>query len=197
MMQNKVTAEGEKEAEMYDKYVCWCKSGAGALAKSIADAEAKIPELLAEIEASESRKVQLEEDVKQHKADREAAKASMKEATAIREKEAAAYAKETAETQANIDAIKRAVAAISAGMGSGFLQTDSAQVLRKLLKAGRVEVEDADRDSLTAFLSAGASNAYAPQSGQIVGILKQMGDEMAADIADVKATEEAAVKAYE
>merc|ERR1719152_668985 len=68
MMQSKITAEGEKEAELYEKYVCWCKNGAGALTKSIADAEAKIPKLQAEIEASESKKTQPEEDVKQHKA---------------------------------------------------------------------------------------------------------------------------------
>merc|ERR1719440_2433191 len=115
MMQSKVTAEGEKEAELYEKYVCWCKNGAGSLGKTIADAETKIPELESEIEASAGRKEQLEADVTQHKADRDAAKTSMKEATAIREKEAAAYEKETAETEANIDAIKKAVAAISAG----------------------------------------------------------------------------------
>merc|ERR1719359_1051125 len=122
-MQSKVLKEGEAEAELYEKYVCWCKSGSGALGKSIADADTKIPELQSEIEASESHKLQLEEEVKQHQADRDAAKASIKEATAIRTKEAAAYAAESTEAKANIDAIERAVAAISAGMTGGFLQT--------------------------------------------------------------------------
>merc|ERR1719379_797781 len=97
LMQKKISAEGEKEAELYAKFECWCSSGGGALSKSIADAGVKVPALQASIEEAENKKVQLEEDVKQHQADRAAAKASMKEATAIREKEAAAFAAETAE----------------------------------------------------------------------------------------------------
>merc|ERR1719493_227979 len=48
---------------------------------------------------------------------------------------------------------------------------------------------------LTAFLS--QSQGYAPQSGQIVGILKQMKDTMEATLADVTATEEAAIKNFD
>merc|ERR1719387_2271653 len=85
-MQKQVAAEGEKEAALYEKFECWCSSGGSTLSQSIADAGVKIPELQSSIEASESKKAQLEEDVKQHQADRAAAKASMEEATAIRKK---------------------------------------------------------------------------------------------------------------
>merc|ERR1719316_2020062 len=88
MMQKKIIAEGEKEKELFEKFMCYCKNGVGTLEKSIADAEAKAPEVLSEIKEAKAKKAQLEEDVKQHKADREAAKAAMAEATAIREKEA-------------------------------------------------------------------------------------------------------------
>merc|ERR1719443_1786892 len=196
MMVSKVKAEGEKEAELYEKYVCWCKSGGSSLGKSIADAGTKIPELQSDIEASESHKAQLEEDVKQHQADRDAAKASIKEATAIRTKEAAAYAAESAEAKANIDAIERAVAAISAGMTGGFLQTGTAQAVRKLALAHQDELQESDREVLAEFLAVPWGAGYVPQSGQIVGILKQLGDEMAAGFAEAKATEEAAIKAY-
>ena len=46
---------------------------------------------------------------------------------------------------------------------------------------------DIDREDLTAFLSNDAS--YAPQSGAITGILKQMGDTMSASLADATGTE--------
>jgi hypothetical protein len=37
-MEKKVTAEGEKETELFEKFMCYCKNGDEALAASIADA---------------------------------------------------------------------------------------------------------------------------------------------------------------
>jgi len=73
------------------------------------------------------------------------------------------------------------------------LQTAAAQVLRNLVM-GKSSIADYDREELTAFLS--SNNGYAPQSGQITGILKQMLDTMNKDLAEATATEEAAIKAY-
>merc|ERR1740139_1879836 len=104
----------------------------------------------------------------------------MKEATALREKEAAEYAKYKAESDTNIAAIAKAVAALEKGMAGSFLQTPSAAVLRRL--AGKQSLPEADQQTLLAFLSQGGN--YAPQSGEVTGILKEMGDTMAADLAD-------------
>merc|ERR1719198_781544 len=71
-MQKKVTAEGEKEVELFEKFMCYCKNGDEALAKSIADAEAKIGDVTADIEAGEAEVKQLKADLKQHQADRAA-----------------------------------------------------------------------------------------------------------------------------
>jgi len=49
-MQAKVTAEGEHEKELYEKYMCYCKSSGSDLSDSIAAAEAKISSLPSEIE---------------------------------------------------------------------------------------------------------------------------------------------------
>merc|ERR1719171_2950226 len=73
-------------------------------------------------------------------------------------------------------------------MGSAFLQTAAADVLRRL-------AEQKKEDDLVAFLS--AAEGYAPASGEITGILKTMHDEMTADFAEAKAAEEAAIKAYD
>merc|ERR1719191_719895 len=64
MMQKKVTAEGEKEKELYEKFVCYCKGSGAALSKSIADANTKIPAVQSEIEEGEAKMAQLKEDVK-------------------------------------------------------------------------------------------------------------------------------------
>merc|ERR1719171_1443803 len=107
-MQKKVAAEGEKEKELYDKFMCYCKNSGGALAKSIADANTKIPELQSDIEEAEALMKQLKQEVAQHQVDRADAKKAMAEATAIREKEAAAFAKEKAESEADLLAIEKA-----------------------------------------------------------------------------------------
>ena len=54
---------------------------------------------------------------------------------------------------------------------------------------------EADQEEVTAFLAQGTN--YAPQSGEIIGILKQMGDTMAATLSDDTSTEQAAIKTYE
>merc|ERR1719162_2358684 len=191
-LKTKVEAEGEKEKELYDKYMCYCKNAGGTLAKSIADAEAKGPQLTSDIEESTGKLSQLKEDVKAHQNDRAAAKAAKAKATALREKEQAAFAVFESETKTNLAALNKASSAIEKGMG-GFLQTSAASTLKKLV--GRLDLQDADRQDMMAFLS--GSTEYAPASGEIVGILKTMNDEMSKDLADAQAVEKAAVAAYE
>jgi hypothetical protein len=195
MMQKKVEAEGAKEAELFEKFMCYCKSSGETLAKSLADGEMKMPQLASDIKEAESAKAQLEEELTQHQTDRDDAKAAMAKATEIREKEAAAFAKEEANDKANIQALMKATAAIEKGMSGGFLQTSAAGVLRRMVLTQ--DISNADRDVLTAFLTAGDGQGYAPASGEIVGILKQLGDTMDKDYKELVAQEETAKKNYE
>jgi chromosome segregation ATPase len=111
-MQKKVEAEGEKEKELFDKFMCYCKNGATDLGKSISDSNTHIPELQSTIEESISQKAQLEEDLKKHQTDRAGAKSAMAEATALREKEAGEFAGVATDLNTDIAAIKKATAAI-------------------------------------------------------------------------------------
>merc|ERR1719335_1658359 len=122
MMMKKVEAEGVKEEELYDKFMCYCKNSDETLGKSIGDANTKIPQLESDIKEAVETKAQLEADITAHQTDRDAAKEAMAKATEIREKEAAAYAKEESEYGANADALSRAIKAIESGMAGGFLQ---------------------------------------------------------------------------
>merc|ERR1711870_110402 len=76
-------------------------------------------------------------------------------------------------------------------MAGAFLQTNAADALKRML----MKASDMDgKEDVLAFLSGGTN--YAPQSGQIVGILKQMADTMAANLAAATADEEKAIAAY-
>merc|ERR1719174_1727426 len=153
-----------------------------------------MPQLASDIKEAEANKVQLQEELAQHQTDRDEAKAAMAKATEIREKEAAAFAKEEANDKANIQALMKATAAIEKGMSGGFLQTSAAGVLRKMVLSQ--DISNADRDVLTAFLTAGDGQGYAPASGEIVGILKQLGDTMNKDLKELIQQEETAKKNY-
>jgi septal ring factor EnvC (AmiA/AmiB activator) len=196
-MQTRIQAEGKKEADIFDKYMCYCKNSGGDLSKSIGDANVKIPQLGEDIKADEAAQAQLKEDLKQAQVDRAAAKEAVATATALREKEAAAYAKESSELNANIAALEKATAAIEKGMAGAFLQTHTADVLKRIVQKSENFASDADREQLMAFLSGSQGEDYAPQSGQIVGILKTMHDEMSAALADATGAENEAIKAYD
>jgi chromosome segregation ATPase len=193
-MQKKVTAEGQKEEELYDKFMCYCKGSGGDLSGTISALETKVPQLGSSIEEGESKLVQLKEDLKQAQVDRSAAKGAMAEATALREKDHAAYAAEKADYDTNIDAMTKAVGALEKGMGGAFLQTSAAQILRKLAMS-KAEMLDVDRQELVSFLSAGSD--YAPASGEITGILKNLLDSMKKAEADLTSEEEGSAKSYE
>jgi hypothetical protein len=195
-MQDKVAAEGEKEKALYEKYMCWCKSGASGLSASIAAAEAKISSLPSEIEAAEAALTQAKETLKKAQEDRAAAKEAMADATAMREKEAATFAAYKADKDANMAAIAGAVAALEKGMAGAFLQTGAASVLKKLADANQDMPEDS-REALLAFLQGNPfSQGYAPQSGQITGILKELSDDMGRDLAAATKVEEEAIATY-
>jgi len=195
MMTKKVTAEGEKEAELHQKFLCHCKKSGAELKASIAAAEVRIPALKAEIEASGESEKQFTATLKEARADRVAAKATIKEATSIRAKEASSFAAEKSDTEANIAAIKAAVAALERGMAGSFLQTGGAQILRKMLQNKQDMVEE-DRQELVSFLSGTQHSEYAPQSGEIVGILKQLAEQMHKGLLEAIATEEEAVTTF-
>jgi ABC-type multidrug transport system fused ATPase/permease subunit len=193
-MQKKITAEGEKDQEIYDKFMCYCKNSGGDLSKTIAEAENKVPQVESALAEAEAMKEQLESDLKQHKASRDEAKEAVAKATALREKEAAAFAKEKSDMDTNIAALAKATSALEKGM-TGFLQTNTASVLRRL--AIDMDLSSVDRDVLASFLSTGSRQGYAPQSGEITGILKEMKDTMEKELATAVSEEDASIKNFQ
>lgn len=192
-MQTKITAESAKKEKMFDQYMCYCSKGEEALAKSIADAETRIPQLESGNKEDLALKTQLEGELKEAKSSRAEAKETIASATALREKEAAAYAKVKSDSEANIGALSGAIPAIEKGMAGAFLQTAAAGVLRRLSVS--VDMNAEDRDLLASFLSEGEN--YAPKSGEILGILKELKDEMEKDFAEATAIEEKAIADFE
>jgi len=193
-MQVKVSEEGEKEKAMFDKFMCYCKTAGGDLEASIKAGKAKIISLEELLKTGKAEMEQLEADLKEHEASRAEAKEAMAAATALREKEAAAFAKFSEDSKTNLAALAKAIPAIESGMAGAFLQTTEANNLKRFTME-KAEIPDETREEVLAFLS--GKGEYAPQSGQIVGILKQMDDEMAKALEEAETAEAEAIKAYD
>merc|ERR1719375_672089 len=94
MMMKKIEAEAKKEQELYDKFMCYCKTADETLSKAIEEANTKIPQLESDIKEATEEKAATEAALESHQADRDSAKSAMDKATAMREKEGAAYVAE-------------------------------------------------------------------------------------------------------
>merc|ERR1719392_390936 len=199
MMENKIHEEGKKMEELYDKYMCWCETADTKLAGEIKDGEDKIPQLEAQIKAAIELKLQLEAEVKEHQKERSEIEATLKKILEMFKSKKKGHDATEADLEANIAALKKAIAALEKGTyGAGFLQTGEASVLRKLSITATLSADD--RSVLAAFLSggsvSGSQQEYVPQSQEIIGILKQMLDEMIADLKDEEDAESSEASSY-
>jgi len=197
-MQKEIEAEGEKEKGLYDKFMCYCDGNTDGMSKSAEEAAQRITELKSKLEAEKSEKSQLDQELIAHKKDREAARADLAQATQIREKEHAEYVEFSGEQRKNVDALGGAIAALEKGMGKSFLQSQTGQRLRQIVQASTA-VDDYERSSVVAFLDQKQGNPfgdYGAQSGEIVGILKAMHDEMDKDLGGAVSAEEEAAKGF-
>jgi len=193
-MQKEIEAEGAKEKELFDKFMCFCSGNNGDLTKKASDAKAQIEELTAKLKSEEAEKVQLGQDLAGHKADRAGAENDIQEATTLREKEAAEFAAEKADSETNIAQMASAIPALEKGMGgAALLQMPGADKLQKIVQTFP-KIDDEERRNVIAFFQ--QNGDYAPASGQIVGILKGMKDDMEAELKESVAQEEKAAAGF-
>uniref|UniRef100_A0A7S4SG50 Uncharacterized protein n=1 Tax=Alexandrium monilatum TaxID=311494 RepID=A0A7S4SG50_9DINO len=184
MMQEKVTFEGQKEEKLFEQFMCHCDSSETALQKSIGQAETKLPELESSIKESQAEAEHLKADLGDGKTDLQEAEEALQQNQQISEKEHQGALKEISDTQSNIKALDKAIKALEKGSSGAFLQTSAAATLRQLSVS--MDMSTSDRDMISAFLSQGQTDSADPRSSEVVGILKQMQEEMMARLAEVQ-----------
>jgi len=199
-MQKEIEAEGETEQKMFDKFMCYCDGNTDGMGKAAEEAGQKITELKSKLAAEKAEKSALDQELIQHKKDREAAKGDLSTATSIRENEHAEFVESTGDAKANVDALTGAIAALEKGMGKSFIQQNKDSVARvvKVVKAAS-SVDDYEKSEVLGLLQ-GKQNPfgdYSAASGEIVGMLKAMKDEMDKDLDGAIGDEETAAKGFE
>mmetsp|Transcript_122853 Transcript_122853/g.192843 ORF Transcript_122853/g.192843 Transcript_122853/m.192843 type:complete len:666 (+) Transcript_122853:2-1999(+) len=192
-MLKKSGEQAQKEEKLFDQFMCSCKSNLASLKQSTGAGQEKVPQLEASIEETSALKTSLTQEVGQAKEDRSSAENSLKEAQALRTSDSKTFAKESTEAKENIKSITGAIAALEKGMSQQeFLQTESAPWLQGLLTVGK-PAKAYDRDALSAFLQQGDQSE---DSGEILGILKQMKEDMEHDLKEMTEGEADAVAQF-
>jgi len=198
MMQKKVEMEGTKTHLMFDKYMCFCKTGLSKLNTDIENGKDTVPQLEGSIKEQSAQKGALQNDITDGKADFAEAMKTLGEATSLRTKENKEFVDEDGRMKTDIKALHMAIKAIS--RGGAFLQTDLLASVRKLV-ATNVDISTSDRDVVSSFLSQSESTASEDLSegspSEINGILKQMAETMSKDHVQMNADEKNGVKQYE
>merc|ERR1719198_2244470 len=193
-MQKTVESEGKKEEDLFDKFMCYCSGGEGALDASITQGKAQIEQLTASIERGTAEKSQLEQDLAQHKSDRVAAQNTMKESTAMREKEASEFAATSGDMKSNIASMAGALDALKKGLSAALLQTTTGNVLRNIVSHSPA-MRPSQRSLLMSFLESGSTEQGG--SDTIIGIVEQMKETMEADLAEAEKSEAESKSTYE
>ena len=202
-MLKQLEKEAEEDEEIYDQLACWCATNEKEKTKSVADAEAHIKDLTTSIEDGTASSSRLGTEVKNLEKEVAENQHALDQATAIRQKELAEFVQEEKDLLQSIDGLASAIKVLAKHNGAAFLQVDvqgavstiQYQVAKnaKLLEGVLTHTE---RKKIAAFIQSSTTEKYAPQSGEIFGILEQMKESFENNLAELQKEEAANVKAF-
>merc|ERR1719482_1916649 len=214
-MQAQLEKEAEEDEEVYEKVACWCETNDKEKTKAIADAEARITDLTSTIEMLTAQSSRLTTEIKNVEAEIAKNQEALDKATALRQKELAEFNADEKDMLQSIVALKSAIVVLSKHH-EAFAQIPSETLLnvaslinhefRKHKDVVEQIVTPAQRKAMSAFLQAPGDyfdaeptfkQSYAPQSGQIFGILKQMKETFETNLSNSQKEEMQAQAAYE
>jgi len=199
--------EQEEDEAIYDKLACWCETNDKEKTKAITEAEARIATLESSIEEDTAASARLSTEIKN--AEQEVAKnqQALDKATAIREKELATFNEEEKEMLHAVSALKQAITVLSKHHSGAFLQVPRTHLLSVAATLQHLTEEHSEllrgvlspseRRMVTAFVQSADKQGYAPQSGEIFGILQQMKETFEKDMSETQKEEMANQKAYD
>merc|ERR1719453_452023 len=213
-MLKQLEKEAEEDEEIYDKMACWCETNDKEKTKAISDAEARISDLTTKIEELTAQSARLNTEIANGKKEVAQNQKALDAATAIRQKQLAEFNAEEKDLLESVSALKAAITVLS--KHHSMLQVPRSHMLGV---AATLQHELTKHDSLLkgvltpsarrmigAFVQSPEDyfdaaptfkQSYAPQSGEIFGILKQMKETFESNLSASQKEEMANQKAYE
>lgn len=210
-MKEELNKELEDDKAVQELLDCWCGTGMKEKEKSIQLAESRIAELEAALGEALAKINELKEKRKATQEEQYADQKALDESEEMRMKENKAFHETEGDLLQAIDATENAITMLSKH-NPGFAQiksvVQSLQTARvtdlilhsKGLDAGKTSIlKDffAGTNQATGFLQIPGMQSYAPQSGQIFGILKQMKEDFDVDLGEEQASEKKALEEFQ
>jgi len=206
--------EQEEDEEVYEKLACWCETNDKEKTTSISDAESHISALTASIEEGTASSARLNTEIKNLNSEIEKNQAALDKATSLRQEELAEFNAEEKDVLQSIGALKSAITVL--GKHNALLQVSDETLMniavqvdtafRKHKKMMAKALSASQRSTVTAFIQAPSDyfdadptfkQSYAPQSGAIFGILKQMKETFETNLSASQKEEMTSQAAYE
>jgi len=215
-MLSELDKESEEDQEVYDAMACWCETNDKEKTASIAASESRITDLTTKIEDLTAKSARLNTEIKGLEKERASDQAALEKATGIREKQLSEFSAEEQDLVESIGALKSAVTVLAKHTPS-LLQVSQSHsmaqardsVQRAVKKHGALlagALTHSERRAVASFIQAHEDyfdaqptfkQAYAPQSGDILGILKQMKETFESNLSAAQKEEMANQKAYD
>merc|ERR1740138_179471 len=215
-MLKQLEKEAETDEEIYDKMACWCETNDREKTKAIKDAEARIAALTTKIEEYTAMSTRLATEIKNLEKEVAENQEALDQATAIRQKQLAEFNAEEKDLLESISALKAAVTVLSKHHGGSLMQIPRSHMLsvaatlqHEMQKHSNIltgVLTHAERKAAEAFIQSPQDyfdaeptfkQSYAPASGEIFGILKQMKETFESNLSASQKDEMANQKAYE
>merc|ERR1740138_533153 len=215
-MLKQLEKEAETDEEIYDKMACWCETNDREKTKAIKDAEARIADLTTHIEEYTALSARLSTEIKNLEKEVAENQEALDQATAIRQKQLAEFNAEEKDLLESISALKAAVTVLSKHHGGSLMQIPRSHMLsvaatlqHEMQKHSYIlqgVLTHAERKAAEMFIQSPQDyfdaeptfkQSYAPASGEIFGILKQMKETFESNLSAAQKEEMANQKAYE
>merc|ERR1719183_1127211 len=213
-MLKQLEKEAEEDEEIYDKMACWCETNDKDKTKAVSDAEARISDLTTKIEELTAQSARLNTEIANLGKEVAQNQEALDAATAIRTKQLAEFNGEEKDLLESISALKSAVTVLS--KHNSMLQVPRTHILgvattlqhelskhRNMLQG---VISPSERRMIGVFVQSPEDyfdaeptfkQSYAPQSGEIFGILKQMKETFETNLSSSQKEEMSNQKAYE
>jgi len=201
-MGNTLNSEMEEDEKLFQQLSCWCTSGMGEKEAAVSEATEKITELTATMESLTAKSAELKTTIETTEKNVAANKEALATATAQREKDGKAFHDKELDQIQNLENMKAALTVMAKHdnaafpqVSPSFLQTgdsagwsaDDMETVRRALRSQSVFMQD----------NSVYQPAYESQSGEILGVLKQMKETMENDLKEAQKKEQLDAAAFD